>query len=148
MRSMKQSGRISLLALGSLFCVIVVSALLLFSRESPSAAGDRFMAALINHDVDGLTKMSMMKGASEDDIRKQWDFSVNTAEKYYRFAYRIAGAAQSSDTTASVKVFVAKDADHPGAYEELMEVPLVKVNDEWKVDVRALSRDFFPCLPR
>ena len=148
MRSMRQSGRISLLALGSIVCVVLVVALVLLSRESPSSAGLRFMAALSNKDVDTLTKMSMMSGESEDQIRKQWDFSVNVAEKYYRFGWKMAGAGQPSPTTASIKLQMIHDADHPGAYEELYELPMVKVGDDWKVDVRGISREFYPGLPR
>ena len=149
MRSMKQSGRISPLALGSVVSVVLLFVLLLvFSRESPSSAGTRFMVALQHHDVDTLTKMSMMEGLSEEDIRKQWDFTMNTAEKYYQFAYTLAGSTQSSPTTASLKVQMYHDADRPGSYGELTEVPLVKVNGDWKVDVRGLSRDFYNCLPR
>ena len=145
---MKQSGRISLLALASFFSVIVIVGLLLISKESPASVGTRFMAALDAHDVDTLSKLTMMKGASDENIRKQWDFTVNTAEKYYRFGYHIEGATQADANTASVKVRMIKDADHPGAYDELFELPMVKVSDQWKVDVRALSRDFYNCLPR
>jgi len=145
---MKQSGRISLLALGSIVCVVLTIVLLLMSRETPAIAGTRFMVALESHDVDTLTKMSMMNGASEESIHKQWDFCVNTAEKYYRFIWHVTGASQANATTASVKIQMVKDADHPGSYEETMELPMVKVGDDWKVDVRGLSRDFFNCLPR
>jgi hypothetical protein len=145
---MKQSGRVSLLALGSLVCVVIIVGLLFFSRESPSAAGTRFMIALQDHDVDTLTKMSKMDKTSEADIRKQWDFAVNTAEKYYQFAFKIEGSAQSSESTASVKVRMIHDSDHPGSYDELTELPMIKDNGEWKVDVRGLSREFYNCLPR
>jgi hypothetical protein len=145
---MKESGRVSLLALGSLVCVVIIVVLLLFSRESPSAAGTRFMVALQDHDVDTLTKLSMMKKANPEDVRKQWDFAMNKAEKYYRFAFKVEGSSQASDTTASVKIRMIKDSDKPGAYDELYELPMVRDNDEWKVDVRGLSRDFFNCLPR
>ncbi len=145
---MKQSGRVSLIGIGSLFCVIVIVVLLAFSRESPASAGTRFMIALQHHDVDTLTKMSKMDGESEDQIRKQWDFAVNTAEKYYVFTYRIDHAAQSSPTTASVTIQMTKDADKPGSYEDLAQLPMVKDNDQWKVDVRALSRDFYNCIPQ
>lgn len=149
MRSMKQqSGRISLLALGSIFCVILVAALMLFSRESASSAGTRFMVALQDHDVDTLTKMSAMPGASEEDIRKQWDFAVNKAEKYYQFLFKIEGAGQASPNTASIKIRMIKDSDKPGAYDTLFELPMTKVNDDWKVDVRSISREFYNCLPR
>ncbi len=148
MSSMKQSGRVSLLALGSLVCVVVITVLLIFSRESPAAAGTRFMAALQDHDVNTLTKMSKMDKLSEDEIRKQWDFAVNTAEKYYQFAFKIEGAAQADGKTASVKVRMIKDADKPGAFDTMCELPMVKDGEDWKVDVRGLSREFYNCLPR
>lgn len=148
MSSMKQSGRVSLIGLSSLFCVVVIVVLLLFSRESPSEAGTRFMAALQSHDVNTLTKMSKMDQESEADIRKQWDFAVNDAEKYYQFAYKIENASQSSATTASVTVRMIKDVDKPGSYDVLEQLPLVKDNDQWKVDVRALSHDFYNCIPK
>jgi len=148
MRSMKQSGRISPVALGSLFCVLCVVVLMLFSRESAASAGARFMEALQHHDVDTLTQMTKMDGASEADIHKQWDFAVNNAEKYYAFGYKVEGASQSGKDNASVKISMIRDIDHPGSYEEQTELPMVKVNGDWKVDVRATSRDFFNCLPR
>lgn len=148
MRSMKESGRVSLLALGSLLCVIVIVTLLFFSRESPAAAGTRFMVALQDHDVDTLTKLTRMEKASPEDIRKQWDFSVNKAERYYRFAFKIVGSSQANDTTASVKVSMIHDSDKPGAYDQLYELPMIRDNNEWKIDVRGLSREFYNCLPR
>jgi hypothetical protein len=106
------------------------------------------MAALDAHDVDTLTKMTKMDGTSEESIRKQWDFAVNQAEKYYRFEWRVDSAAQSSPTTASVKIRMTRDADHVSSYEELAQLPMVKVGNDWKVDVRALSREFYNCLPQ
>jgi hypothetical protein len=106
------------------------------------------MMALSTKDVDTLTKMSMMPGETDEQIRKQWDFTVNVAEKYYRCGWHIEGAAQPSPTTASVKLKVIHDADHPGSYDELYELPMVKVGEDWKVDVRGMSREFYPGLPR
>ncbi len=148
MKPMRQSGRVSLLGLLSAICAIVIVALLFFSKETPTVAGTRFMAALESHDVSTLTKMTKMDGASEDAIRKQWDFSVNQAERYYRFQWKVDGATQSSPTTASVKVRMYRDADKASAFEEQEQLPMVKVGDEWKVDVRALSREFYNCLPQ
>lgn len=148
MNSMRQSGKVSLVGLLAAVSVVVVVVLLLFSRETPTVAGTRFMVALESHDVDTLTKMSMMKGLSTEEIRKKWDFTVNKAERYYRFAWHIDGATQSSEKTASVRVKMVRDADHPAAYEESQELPMVLDNGEWKVDVRAISREFFNCLPQ
>ena len=144
---MKQSGRVSIFALACIVSVALVLGLLLFSRESISAVGNKFMVALQSHDVDQLTRMSLMNGDSPDEVHKQWDFAVNKAGKYYRFAYRIVATNQASDSTGSVRMMVVRDADHPGAYEEAFELQLLKVNGEWKVDVRAISREMFPGLP-
>ncbi len=106
------------------------------------------MVALQSHNIDQLSKMSMMSGLTDEQIRKKWDFTLNQAEKYYVFFYHIEGGSQSSDTTGSVKVRMIHDADKPGSYDELCELPMVKVKDAWKVDVRGMSRDFMPGLPR
>ena len=70
---MKQSGRISILMLASIFSVVLVTLILIFSRESLSTVGARFMDALERHDVNKLTALSMMNGKTEDQIRKEWD---------------------------------------------------------------------------
>ena len=69
MKSMRQSGRISLLMLGGIVCVVLTLILLLFNRETPSMAGTRFMVALDNHDVDTLTKMTMMSETAINNSR-------------------------------------------------------------------------------
>ena len=148
MSPMNQSGRISLLALAFLASVIVVIAILTFSRESPTAAGEKFMFALITHDVDTLTKLSNIPGESDDQIRKEWDTACNVAGKYYVFDYKINGGSQPDDKNAAVRMQVIKDANKPGAYEENFQLPMVNVNGQWKVDVRGTSHDFFPAFPR
>jgi len=145
---MKQSGRISILMLASIFSVVLVTLILIFSRESLSTVGARFMDALERHDVNKLTAMSMMNGKTEDQIRKEWDYTVNTAGRYYQFAYSVEGGTQSGPNLGSVKIRIIKDIDKPGSYDELVELPMVRVNDDWKVDVRSMSHELFPGLPR
>ncbi len=144
----QQSGRISIVMLASILSVIVVIGIVLFSKESVASVGGRFMDALQRHDVDQLTKLSMMSNLNEEQIHKEWDHCVNVAGKYYIFAYHIEGANQATPTSGSVKVRMIKDADRPGSYDELIEIPVVKEKDDWKVDVRGLSHELFPGLPR
>ena len=148
MRSMKQSGRISVVMLLSLVSLVLVVGIVLFSRESVASVGGRFLNALERHDVDELTKLSSMSGLTNEQIHKKWDQTVNVAGRYFLFAYHDEGANQASDTTASVRARIIKDADKPAAYDEAMELPMVKVGNEWKVDVRGLSHELYPGLPR
>jgi len=145
---MKQSGRVSLLTLIAGASVLLVAALLLFSRESLTTVGARFMGALARGDVNTLTEMSFVGNRDKEQVRKDWEFAVNTAGRYYNFRYRILSSVQHDPKTASVRMQVIRDADNPSAYEENRQLPLVKVGDDWKVDVKGLSRDIYPGLPR
>ena len=145
---MKQSGRISLVLLASIVSVVVVAGILIFSRESMSSVGQRFIEALYAKDVDTLTKMTMMSETPTESIHKQWDHAVNVAGKYYMFAYKIEGATQSGPNSGSVKIQIVKDVDKPTAFPEHVEIPMVKVGDEWKVDIRNMDHELYPGLPR
>jgi hypothetical protein len=145
---MKQSGRASIITIACLAAALLVLALLAFSRESLSSIGGRFMTALQRGDVDTLTKMSYLGNESPEQMRAQWDRSVNKAGKYYIFTYRIVASRPEDANTASVTMQVTRDAMNPSSYEEKFELPLVRVGDDWKVDVKALSRELYPALPR
>jgi len=142
------SRRISVVgALGVVAAVIFVG-ILATGRESLGSVGGRFMSALAKGDVDTLTKMSYLGNEPEDQIRKEWDFAVNTAGKYYNFTFRITGSLQSNDKTGSVNMQLMRDATSAGSYEEVYELPLVKVGDDWKIDVKSISREMYPALPQ
>lgn len=145
---MKQSGRASLMTIAAIVAVLLVVGLMFLGKESVTSVGDRFLKALYFGDVETLTKMSYLGNDTEDQMRKKWDFAVNRAGKYYLFAYRITGGKQVSDDTAQVTMQFIKDAANPGSYEEKYEIPLVKVGNEWKVDVKGMNRTIYPALPR
>jgi hypothetical protein len=145
---MKQSGRVNLLLLGAIVCIAVLGFVFLSGRESVTTVGSRFMSALAKGDVDTLTKMSYIDGESPDHIRKEWDFAVNEVAKHYRFTWRITSARETGKESAAVSMQVARNADSGGAYEEKFELPLQKVDGDWKVDVTNISRDMYPGLPR
>lgn len=146
---MNRHGRVSLVSILAIVAVALFAFVLLFSRESLSTIGARFMTALATHDVDTLTKMSYMgEGVAQDEIRKKWEFAVNDAGKYYRFRWRVLGATQASEKDAMIRLEIMRNSDNPATYEEKYQLPLIKVGDEWKVYVRGINREMFPGLPR
>ncbi|MGV3614878.1 MAG: hypothetical protein ACO1SV_06045 [Fimbriimonas sp.] len=145
---MNQSGRVSLLGILGLLSFVLIAGLLFLSRESLNSVGGRFMSALAKGDVDTLTEMSYLGKRSPEEIRKMWTFSTKTAGKYYNFRYRITSARQADQKSGTVTMMFVRDADSPSSYEEKRELPLVKVGEDWKVDVANITRDIYPGLPR
>lgn len=145
---MNRRGRINIVGLFGAIVVIFFGAVIFFSRESLTTVGNRFMTALQWGDVDTLTEMSDPGTSSKDEIRKEWDFAVHSAGRYYNFAYRVDSAVQNDDKSASVRLKVMRNVTNPGSYEENFQLPLVKVGNEWKVDIRGISREMYPGLPR
>jgi hypothetical protein len=148
-RKRLQSGRINLRLLFIAFAALTILALgYIFSQESLNTVASRFMSALATGDVNTLSENSYLGTESKDEIHKQWDYAVNDVAKYYRFTWRITGSMQQSEDSGAVRLSVAKNADGPGAYEENFALPVIKVNGKWLVDVRNISRDMYPALPR
>ncbi|MEZ0324482.1 MAG: hypothetical protein ACAH95_01125 [Fimbriimonas sp.] len=145
---MKLSGRASLMTIVAVAAILLVVGLFLFSKESLSSVATRFLQALDAGDVATLTKMSYLDKDTEEEMRKKWDFAVNKAGRFYRFRYEITAARQVSPDSAQVSMQFIKDALNPNAFPEKIDLPLVKVGGEWKVDVKAMSRDMYPALPR
>ncbi len=106
------------------------------------------MTALSKGDVDTLTKMSLLGDKTEPEMHKEWEFAVNTAGKHYRFFWRITSELVSDENSGSVRMQISRNIDSPSTYEEAFQLPMQKVNGEWKVDVRGISREMFPALPR
>ena len=145
----KQAGRASVLTILVVAAVLLGGIVMLFARvgDSPETAAQNFMTALAKGDLDSLTKLSFLENQTPEQIRKQWDFAENTAGKYYRFTYAISGSSQPDPTDATVSMQFEKNAGDPAAYPEAVTIPLVKVGQEWKVDVAAMDRTLFPALP-
>jgi hypothetical protein len=145
---MNRYGRISILVLVAAAGILVMVGLLAFTREGVATVGSRFMTALSTRDIDTLTKMTYLSGKSEEEIRKEWDFALNTAGKHYLFRWQILTATQADADNGSVRMYVVRNAASPGAYEEVFALPLTRQEGQWKVDVRGINRDMFPALPR
>ncbi|CAN5538870.1 hypothetical protein BH11ARM2_BH11ARM2_32660 [soil metagenome] len=144
----RQAGRVNILAIVVVVCVVLIVAVFAMGRQSPAEAGAKFMSALAKGDATTLTDMTYLGDTPKEKVRKQWDFATQDASKYYRFAWKISGTSQPNDHEASVRLQVMRNLDSGGSYDENYQLPMVKVNGEWKVDVHAISHEMYPALPR
>lgn len=156
MSSMKQSGRVSLLALLSLVCLVLVAGVLMFSQEGLGTVGTRFMGALASGDVDQLTKLTYLGNRSQEDIKKAWTFTTTVPGQHYFFRWHLLDSRQADATSGSVRVAVERNIGSGGSYDENYGLQMVKVgpdnqlspNGTWKVDVGGINREMYPGLPR
>lgn len=144
---MKRAGRASWLSIAGIFGLLVIVVLFIMSGESSQAAATRFMNALGKGDITTLTAMSDMPGTSQEEIRDAWK-RTTTIGKHYIFTYKINSTLDANDQTSMVRMMVVRNADREGGYEEKFELPLVKKDGKWKVEVMGLDRRLYPGLPR
>ena len=128
--------------------MLLIAAIFLFNKPSPANAAGEFMDALVRGDSAKLTELSYMQRDSKEDIRKKWDYVFETVAKHYRFQWMPVSSKELSDDSAAVVFFVEKDVGSPSAYAQKFELPMVKQDGKWLVDVRGISREMFPGLPR
>lgn len=143
---MKQSGKASLLTIAGIVAAAIVITLFLVRIDSPGVVASRFMTALAKGDAAKLTELSFTDG-DRAKLRKDWDYSISVSRNYV-FAWMIKGDQIADDNHASVRLEVVRDADRPESYPENFALPMVKVGGKWLVDVRNMSRQMFPALPR
>ena len=143
----RESGRISALGLAGIVSVLLVGYIFISSRESLSTVANRFMGALAKHDVDTVSRMTYMPELSQDEIKKRWTKTFDYA-KYYRFQWKLVSADQQGPESGAVRLQMRAPFDDPGSYEQGQQFSMIKVNGEWKVDVRSMSREMYPGLPR
>lgn len=144
----RRAGRVSILTVLALVAVVAVIAGFVFSGQSVDTAGSRFMDALARGDVERLTSLSVIPGRSTEEVRKEWDFAVNRAGKFYRFGWQIAGADTTGPDRGYVRLKILRNIENPGSYEENFQLPMRKVDGAWKVAVAEISPEMFPALPR
>ncbi|MBC8064912.1 MAG: DUF4878 domain-containing protein [Chlorobia bacterium] len=144
---MKRSGRASLVVVIMAALVAAVAGLFLLAGESPTAVTGKFLTALAKGDAKTLASLSFMDGLPEAEIEKKWQ-ETHDASKFWTFAYQIQDSNEQDANTATVRLQWIKNAMSGSAYEEKYELPLLKVGGKWKVDVRGISREMYPSLPR
>ena len=146
--TMRQSGRVNVVALLGTFIAVVFAGALAFSflKESPSAVTSKFLNALSKGDIETLTATTYGGNLSKEEVRKEWDFALQVS-KYYRFKWQITAESTPDENSASVKTQISRNFG-PNSYDENFGIPLIKDNGSWKVDVKGMSRIIFPNLPR
>lgn len=145
---MRQSGRGNWIVISLVVVAAVIFSVFLFSGESPSVASERFMEALAKGDAEALTDMSYFSPERpRDKVLSDWKKTLEIS-KYYRFAWITKSSSSPAPGRASVKMEFTRDADKGSAYSEGFSLDLVQKNGKWLVDVKSLSRELYPALPR
>lgn len=144
---MTRRGRLNVVVLIGLLGAITAVVIFVLSGESPSGAAARFMVALGEGKVDKLMEMSYYSG-DRDELRTQWEYATGVAGEYYRFTFQIVGEVRSGPNEAAVRMRVWRNALSAMTYDELFQLPMVKREGRWLVDVKAISRKLYPALPR
>lgn len=149
MKAVRNSGRVRINIIVAVGLVGLIAIVLLFflSERSPEAAAQEFMIALAEKDVDTLTEMSYMENPAAP-LREQWDNAVNNRAKNYVFMWSWAGFRRDSADRAVGRIDIIEFQGPDPKERETVELPLILVGGKWKVDLRSLTRNFFPALPR
>lgn len=127
--------------------VILIAFLLFFSKESPSTVANNYLVALAKGDVKTLVDLSYYPTKSKEQLTEEYTFATTKAAPYYRFVWKLKHSKETDDQTAAVTTQFIRAADDMQSAEEKVEIPLVKVDGKWKVDVAGLSRIIYPALP-
>lgn len=144
---MKRSGRTSIVIVVVVALIAAIVILFLMAGESPSGVAGRFLIALAKGDSKTLAELSHMDGLSQPEIEQKWK-DTKEVTKYWAFNYSIRDTKELDPTTATVALGWYKDATSPNTYEEKYELPMIKKDGKWKIDVRGISREMYPALPR
>jgi hypothetical protein len=70
------------------------------------------------------------------------------AGKDYSFRWSITGEMQTDDNDGTVRLQVERNFGSGASYPENFQLPMVKVNGQWKVEVNGISREMYPGLPQ
>jgi predicted outer membrane protein len=144
---MKRSGRVSLVLIAALAIVAAVVALFMLAGDSPSGVAGRFLSALAKGDTKTLAELSYMEGLSQSEIESKWK-ATHDSSKYWVFAYAIKDVKEQDANNATVNLDWVKDIAGVSPEEGKAELPMVKREGKWLVDVRAISRNLYPFLPQ
>lgn len=127
--------------------LIAIIVVMLMIGKSPEEAAREFMTALSKGDVATLTSMSHLPDP-EAPIEEQWRDTFENKAKNYVFAWQLQGSEKMSDDEAVVKVLIVEYRGPELHENDITNLPLTKRDGQWKVNLRSLSRLFFPGLPR
>lgn len=146
----RDSGRIGVGALfgGAAVCAALIGGVFLFSGSSPSEAAVKFMSALAKGDVQALTGLTALGTDTPAQVEAKWKFATEAA-KHYRFGWSITSATTNrAGDRGAVRMQVERNLGGSGSYGENFQLPMVKKDGTWKVEVSGISREMYPFLPR
>ncbi len=138
-------GRISVLTLLVIACLVGLAAILAFSSTADTAesATIRFMDALARGDAKALTQVTFIEDETDAEIEKKWAESCNFNEHYrFKWTPKATNTLTEKTAVATVSLFAL------GQNEADYRLPLVKKDNKWKVDIAVVDRNFFPSLPK
>lgn len=139
-----------------LVTVAVLALLFTLQQSSPEAAAAEFLKALTNRDTQAAARLSHLENPTKP-LAEQWDYAFNKAGKHFLFLVSEVGRVQRhSEDRATISVSYyeftgpADGGDLPvnASSNETYELPMIKVDGQWKVDLSSLTRRFYPYLPR
>jgi hypothetical protein len=142
----KQAGRVSLITIIAAVAVLVCLGIVMFSGQAggPETTATKFMSALVEADSKKLAKLTYIDGLDEAGVEAKWEANLKLT-KYVQFRWSLDGIEAPSPETVNAKIQMQR----AGATEStLFRIPLIKDKGEWKVDVAATNRGFYPALPR
>lgn len=145
---MKRAGRVNWIVVSLVAIVVVLAALFVLSGEAATSAAARFMTALSRGDAKTLAQMSYFNPKREEsEIQAAWEKTLSIG-KHYRFVWMIKAGKSPAPGRSSVTMEVTRDADKGTAYAENFSLDMLQVDGKWKVDIRSISRELYPALPR
>lgn len=141
-----KSGRVSLLTVLVIASLVFLGAIVAFSRntDSPETAVVAFMDALARNDAKALTATSYVDGESNEELLKKWETSCRYT-KTYLFQWTFKGSKTLDESSGVAKIGMYGIG---ASMEQDFNIPLVKHDGKWKVDLAVVDRAFFPSLPR
>ena len=127
--------------------LIAIPVIMVMLGQSPQSAANEFMQALAAGDVETLTELSHLPDPSRP-VSDQWKDTFDLYAKNYVFGYEMGSTEKMGPNDAVVKVTVVEFRGPEMHENDTANLPLKKVDGKWKVDLRDLTRTFFPGLPR
>ena len=144
---MVRSGRIStVLLLVIVALAALVGVIFFFRGENYMQSATQFMDALSRGDTAKLSELSHIDGNDKAQIKEKWDKTFRFG-KHFKFIWTVKSGRETGADSAVVTLTYWRSPDL-GGYDEKFEVPLIKKDGKWLVEVRGLSRQMFPALPR
>jgi hypothetical protein len=144
---MKQSGKIHWMAAVGGLGMLAAVVLFFMGGDSPVKAAGSFMSAMAKGDAEALADYSYIEGKSREDLVADWEYATQVAAPHYQFKYEITTEVRTSPELSVVKMKLWQNVDR-GGWDEKYALPMVKKDGKWLVEIRGLSRDMYPALPR